>query len=180
MIIPIYFIFHFLFSFFFLISELWMLTLRQKQDFIGNASGSKMKRPQEAFCYQIPLTLPVVTFIRAEGMLPKSDFTSESARIRCWSCNRRKTVGRRQTFRLWPGRREEAGGERKWFCVASQTFSKVARQVGEMGPAPSGPLFPTISFHITFPAMWENGKNSQQITAKSALCFLAAPSSSSK
>lgn len=112
-----------------------MLTLRQKKDFIGNASGSKMKRPQEAFCYQIPLTLPVVTFIRAEGMLPKSDFTSESARIRCWSCNRRKTVGRRQTFRLWPGRREEAGGERKWFCVASQTFSKVARQVGEMGPA---------------------------------------------
>lgn len=73
-----------------------MLMLRQKQDFIGTASGSKMKRPQEAFCYQIPLTLPVVTFITAEGTVPKSDFTSESARIRHWSCNRRKKMGRRQ------------------------------------------------------------------------------------
>lgn len=73
-----------------------MLMLRQKQDFIGIASGSKMKRPQEAFCYQIPLTLPVVTFITSEGMVPKSDFTSGSARIRHWGCNRRKKVGRRQ------------------------------------------------------------------------------------
>lgn len=71
--------------------------LRQKQDFIGTASGSKMKRPQEAFCYQIPLTLPAVTFIRAEGTVPKSDFTSESARLHRWSCDRRKKVGRRQS-----------------------------------------------------------------------------------
>lgn len=73
-----------------------MLMLRQKQDFIRTASGSKMKRPQEAFCYQIPLTLPVVTFITSEGTVPKSDFTSESARVRHWGCNRRKQAGRRQ------------------------------------------------------------------------------------
>lgn len=48
-----------------------------------------------------------------------------------------------------PGEGKKAEGERKWFSVASQTFPKVARQVGEMRPAP---LFLTSAFQTIFPA----------------------------
>lgn len=175
---PIYFIFHFLFFF---PAELWMLMLRQKQDFIGTASGSKMKRPQEAFCYQIPLILPVVTFITAEGMLPKSDFTSESARIRHWSCNRRKTVGRRQnSIQVMACERGKRLREKEnGFVLLPKSSPKLLDRWGRWGqPHSPAPLFLTITFRSSFPATWGNGKGSQQSTAKPAPWFLPAPSSS--
>lgn len=147
---PIYFIFHFLFFF---PAELWMLMLRQKQDFIGTASGSKMKRPREAFCYQIPLILPVVTFITAEGMLPKSDFTLESARIRHWSCNRRKTVGRRQnSIQVMACERGKRLREKEnGFVLLPKSSPKLLGRWGRWGqPHSPALLFPTITFQTVF------------------------------
>jgi len=76
-----------------------------------------------------------------------------------------------------PGEGGKAEGERKWCSVPSQTFPEVARQAGETRPAL---LFPTSAFQTVFPAKRAERKSSHQITAKSALCFLPAPSSSLK
>lgn len=133
-----------------------------------------MKRPREAFCYQIPLTLPVVTFITAERMVPKSDFTSESARRCHWRCNRRKRGGRRQTSMLtvaWEkGKwlREKENG----LVLLPKPSLKLLSRWGRWGQ--------THSFQdvlVRFPCQMGKMKSSHQMTAKSTLVFPPGPSS---
>lgn len=133
-----------------------------------------MKRPQEAFCYQIPLTLSVVTFITAERVVPKSDFTLESARRHHWHCNRRKRGGRRQTSALivaWEKEkwlREKENG----LVLLPKPSLKLLSRWGRWGQ--------THSFQdvlIRFPCQMGKMKSSHQMTAKSALIFPPAPSS---
>lgn len=152
-----------------------MLMLRQKQDFIGTASGSKMKRPREAFCYQIPLTLPVVTFIPAEGMVPKSDFTSESARRHHWRCNRRKRGGRRQTSMLtvaWKKGKWMREKENGLVSLPKPSLKLLSRW-GRWGQTHT---FQEV-LYWQFPCQMGKTKSSYQMTAKSALVFPPVPSS---